>query len=373
MQAETASARWTLANLASTYLFWALIGAFLASAFGVMVFNYALVWLPSFRDAESSPRELTMYFSIGGNGFGILLGILLARAKRTEGLAAIVAAGAACYVLAWFALPDLGAGRGLFLIFFGHVIRTAFAFAIAFNLAGAASDRHAFAGAFAVWSTCELVSSSAIYYAASSTFLRFQSDGDWALVGIAAMGFALLLLASVRGRSFDEAPSERHRPLKPVSREGATVTVVAASPWVALGAMTLLGAVVPKYVNVMSYWSTAVTVVFVCGLVACSYWVYRIHGEVAYFHRSSNLFTPRAALLLFLLVPWGTSILLLTLGGVLREVQKQRPSSRRRFTGWFNAWCIVFPPVAMGMVQEQINELAEGQAESESESSPQFT
>lgn len=216
-----------------------------------------------------------------------------------------------------------------------------------------------------------MVSTSAIYYAASSIFLQFQSDGDWALVGIAAMGVALLLLASVRGRSFDEAPLERHRPLNPVLREGATVTVVAALPWVALGAMTLLGAVVPEYLNVIYYWSTAVTVVFVCGLVASSHWVYRIHGEVAYFHRSSNLFTPRAALLLFLLVPWGIPILLLTLGGVLREAREQRPSSRRRSTGWFNAWCIVFPPVAMGMVQDQMNELAEGQAESDSVSSLQ--
>lgn len=112
-------------------------------------------------------------------------------------------------------------------------------------------DRHAFASAFAVWSTCEMVSTSAIYYAASSIFLQFQSDGDWALVGIAAMGVALLLLASVRGRSFDEAPF---------------------------------------------------------------------------------------------------------------EALEQRPSSRRRSTGWFNAWCIVFPPVAMGMAQDQMNELAEGQA-----------
>ncbi|MFJ3459805.1 hypothetical protein [Achromobacter spanius] len=361
MQAEPVSARWTLADLASTWRFWSLIGVLIAAAYGVMVFRSA--WpLPTYGNEKHLLRDLLPYFWYGGNGFGILLGIVLAQAKSTKGLAVLTAVCMGVYVIAWFALPEMGVGLALFVVFMGQLVRWAIAFVITVNLAGAVSDRFAFAGALAVLTAFQGMNDFGTSIAASYTFHALKGHDHWALVGAAAMATAALLLTSTRGRSFDEAPAPRHRPLDPTFREGVTVLIIAALPWVALGGVTWLTSVVPMRLEAVMHWLQAVAVIFLVSLAITAYWVYRIHGEVAYIYPSSKLFTPRAALLFFLLVPLATPILMFTLGVVLREARAQRPSSSRRSMGWFNAWCVVFPPVAMGMVQDQMNELAEGQA-----------
>lgn len=373
MQSEPVAMRWTFADLASTYRFWALIGAFIAAAFGVAMFIYTLPSLPSFKDAAFISQDYFFPIWFSGNAFGLLLGMLLVRTKTTKCLAALVAVCVVCHVAAWLALPSLGAGAGMALLFFGQVVRSALAFSIAVYLAGMMTDRFAFAAAFALLTVFERFNDSGITHAALRIVSTIGNDGTAMLVGIAALTLALLFLASARCRLFDEAPAIRHRPRKPQTRVGATVSVLTALPWLAIGAVTWLGVLAPIPLNPFLYWSTPLSVALVIGLVASAYWIYCIHGEVAYIYQSSKLFTSRAALVFFLLVPLATPILLLTLGVVLREARAQRPSSNRRSMGWFNAWCVLFPPVAMGMVQEQMNELAEGQADSDSESSPQAT
>jgi len=372
MQTEPVSARWTLADLASTWRFWSLIGVLIAAAYGVMVFRSAWPSL-TYGNEKYLVRELIPYFWYGGNCFGILLGIVLAQAKSTKGLAAMAAVCMSSYVIAWLVLPEMSVGFALYLAFLGQLVRWALAFAITVNLAAAMSDRFAFAGAFAVLTAFQVMNDWGTSVAASYTF-HTQVDHDlWALYGAGGMATVLLLLASTRGRLFDEAPAPRHRPLNPTFREGVTVLIISALPWASFGGVTWLTALVTMSGEAIMYWMTAVSVAFVVSLAATAYWVYRIHGEVAYIHQSSKLFTPRAALLFFLLVPLATPILMFTLGVVLREARALRPSSSPRSMGWFNAWCVVFPPVAMGMVQDQMNELAGVHADSDSASSPQAT
>lgn len=364
MQAEPVPARWTLADLASTWRFWSLIGVLVAAAYGVLVFRSAWSHL-TYSNGYHLVRELTPYFWFGGNAFGILLGIVLVQAKSTKGLAVMAAVCAGSYVIGWRALPEMSVGLAFFLMFLGQLVRWAIAFTITVNLAGAVSDRFAFAGAFALLMAFQMMNDLGTSLAASYTFAKLVHRDYWALFGAAAMAIASLLLTSTRGRLFDEAPAPRHRPLEPTSREGATVTIIAALPWAALAGVTWITATVPMSLEAIRQWLTAVTATFVLSLAATAYWVYRIHGELAYIRQSSKLFTPRAALLFFLLVPLATPILMFTLGAVLREARDERPSLGRRSMGWFNAWCVVFPPVAMGMVQDQMNELAEGRAEAD--------
>lgn len=361
MQAEPISARWTLADLASTWRFWSLIGVLVAAAYGVLVFNSAWPHL-TYSNGNHLPWELMPYFWFGGNAFGILLGIVLVQEKSTKGLAVMAAACMGSYVIGWQALPEMSVGLALFLVFLGQLVQWAIAFTITVNLAGAVSDRFAFAGAFAVLIAFQMMNELGTSLAASYTVAKLVRRDYWALFGVAAMAIALLLLTSTRGRLFDEAPAPRHRPLEPTFREGATVSIISALPWAALVGLTWITAMVPMSREAIGQWQTAVTATLVLSLAATAYWVYRIHGEVAYIRPSSKLFTPRAALLFFLLVPLATPILMFTLGAVLREAREERPSSSRRSMGWFNAWCVVFPPVAMGMVQDQMNELAEGRA-----------
>lgn len=372
MQAEPASARWTFADLASTWRFWSLICVLVAAAYGVLVFKSAWPHL-NYGDGKYLLRELIPYVWYGGNGFGILLGLVLVQAKSTKGLAAIAAVCMVSYVIAWLALPEMNVGLALYLAFLGQLVRWTIAFTIAVNLAGAVSDRFAFAGAFAVLTAFQVMNDWGTSMAASYTFSTVVNRDYWALFGAAAMAIASLLLISTRGRLFDDAPAPRHRPLNPKFREGVTVLIVSALPWAALGGVTWRIGAVPMSLEAIVSWLIAVTAAFVISLAATAYWVYRIHGEVAYIYQSPKLFTPRAALMFFLLVPLATPILMFTLGVVLCEARAQRPSSSRRSMGWFHVWCVVFPPVAMGMVQDQMNKLAEGQAESDSVSSPQAT
>ncbi|CAB3818153.1 hypothetical protein LMG26689_00315 [Achromobacter animicus] len=372
MQTEPVSARWTLADLASTWRFWSLIGVLIAAAYGVMVFRSA--WpLLTYSNERYVLRDLFPYFWYGGNGFGILLGIVLAQANSIKGLAVLTTVCMGIYVIAWFALPEMSVGLALFVVCVGQLVRWAIAFIITVLLAGAVSDRFAFAGALAVLTAFQGMNDWGTSVAASYTFYTLEDHDHWALFGAAAMASAALLLASTRGRSFDEAPALRHRPLKPQFREGVTVLIIAALPWVTLGGVTWMISVLPMSPVAISHWLKAVAIIFLVSLAATAYWVYSIHGEVAHIYPSSKLFTPRAALLFFLLVPLATPILMITLGAVLREVREHRPSASRRSSGWFNAWCVVFPPVAMGMVQDQMNELAEAQAASDSVSPSQAT
>lgn len=343
-------ASWTFADLASTYRFWALIVATVAVTFGAQAIEVVLIWLP--HRNELSPDGHAMYVSsqVTGNSVGVLLGLLLAYAKSVRGLLAIIAA---C-VLVFAAMAFAGDAAGWEIIylttFISRAVATAVWFSVLAYVSGGAADRLAFAGGVAV-ATVSFSLATSFGGAVSGMLMTQFSSMGCIIAGLAALALALLLLALVRGTLFETAPVPRHHPLRPTGRVGATVAMVTAVPWLAAAGLALLGGF-----GIGSFALVGAAAIVV-GMVATAYWLYRVHGESASLYPTQKLFTPRGALLMYLLVPMALPILLLCLGGVLREARAQR-GEQPRSAAWFNAWCVVFPPIAMAMAQEALNELA---------------
>ncbi len=343
-------ASWTFADLASTYRFWALMVATMAVTFGALAINLALQWLPDLRELAKHGHTLYTSTQIIAGVAGVALGLLLAHSRTVAGLMTAIAVSAVIFG----ALAAYGEDAGLGLIclasFVSRAVAAASPFAVFVYLSGGSADRLAFAGALAVATTAFALANSLGGAISAMLMHHFSSTGCF-LAGLTAMALALLLLAPVRGALFETAPVPRHRPLRPTGRVGATVAMVTALPWLAAAGLALLGGF-----GIGSFALVGAAAIVV-GMVATAYWLYRVHGESASLYPTQKLFTPRGALLMYLLVPMALPILLLCLGGVLREARAQRGEPLRS-AAWFNAWCIVFPPIAMAMAQETLNELA---------------
>lgn len=257
-----------------------------------------------------------------------------------------------------------------FMKFSGSMMRTAFLFALTLMVASVAVDRYAFGSAFVVVSVSEMIH----YYAGLSQagfVYEFITAGYGVLVSAIAMGIALVLLLTVR-TGFDAPPKARYCPLKPEHRRGKNVRWVGVLLWSAAGVGMALGSIWPPQIflialgiPVLFLVLVGLTAAFAVGLIASTRWFYRIFGEMAFVHPSSKLFTPRAGALFFLLAPVSAPLLLWSLGSAVRDASSQRGSSSRRSMKRFNMWCVVFPPIAMGMVQDQLNDLAESRSRSD--------
>ncbi|MGV8400899.1 hypothetical protein ACV33W_16915 [Pseudomonas aeruginosa] len=356
MQTEPNPIRWTFADLASTYRFWALLGALVFVAFGVTAFWHALQVLPQFNGLRLGASSQILSSLIMGNVAGIALGLLLVRGGGAMGMIAAVTTCAVVYgVVAWYA-TDIAWWQIRTAVFTGHAVMMSLAFVVPALIAGTTTDRLAFASALGVVTAFQVLNDSTSSFFSVLMLEKLARDYG-VFLGAAALIVALILLLATRGILFDEFPPVRHKPLSPVVREGSTVAVLAALPWFSLGGVTWLSAAVSIPLNSILNWSIVAGMVTLAGLIASAYWIYRIHGEVASIYPTQKLFTPWGALLMYILVPMATPILLLTLGGILREASIERGVSMRRSGEWFNGWCVLFPPVAMGMAQEMLNEL----------------
>ncbi len=180
----------------------------------------------------------------------------------------------------------------------------------------------------------------------------------WLALGLLiATLLALLALALLRPLALQGAARRRLRPLSYRQRSPWTIGLVAVLPGIVaflLWLGTLLTSAMPVYVPL-------VIVLGLIGLASAayvSYWVYRIHGEAAGLSPSPQWVSPLAGLLIFLLVPLGFALVLITLGRVLAErdpAQAHKPSY-----GWLAFWCLFAPPVAMAMIQSAVNRQAAG-------------
>lgn len=367
MQSESVSARWTFADLASTYRFWALIAIWALPMLALGVFERSTPSIHLFRPRGDIP-ELWEYARVAGFVFGAVLGMLLVRAKRIRRMAMLAAIGSAGYLIAWLTLEPLipylmDALMYSLTAFLGCVMISAFTVAITLMLADAAADRFAFGVAFVVLSI-----SLYVHYDVDVSWLiasrPVEPLGSMLFASAIAMGGAVLLLATVRP-GFDAPPITRHKPLIPAPRSGDKVTRLTKLLWVSMGGGMIITFLAPFQIFLvlpMIGWSfvavlAILSVSFIVGLIFSTFWIYRIHGEVAYVQPSAKLFTPRAALLFFLIVPLSTPLLLLSLHSVLQDAWAQRDSTCHQTKSRFGMWCLLFPPIAMGMIQEQLNEL----------------
>ena len=369
MQPKSVSVRWTLADLASSYRFWALIGVWMLTAFAFEVFLESIPWFRAFPHAMLFSSDTAEQIAQAGSISGLLLGMLIASTRTIPRMIMLSAICVAGYLAVWLSLDApvdnlLEALILSFSKFIGSMVRSAFLLALTLMVASVVVDRYAFGGAFVLISVCEMIHYHAGLSQAEFVY-RSTTAGYGVLVSVSAMGIALILLITVRA-GFDAPPEARHCPLKPVHRRGKSVRWVAALFWSVFGAGIALGSIWPLQifhialgVPIPFLVLVGMTAAFVAGLIATTHWFYRIFGEMAFVHPSSKLFTPRAAALFFLLAPLSTALLLWSLGGALRDAWSQRGSSSRRSTKRFNMWCVVFPPIAIGMVQDQLNDLAE--------------
>ncbi|AVJ28545.1 hypothetical protein CLM73_16300 [Achromobacter spanius] len=338
------------------------------TAFAFDVFMDTTPWFRPFPHAMLFSSEAAEQLAQAGSISGFLLGMLIASTRTIPRMILLSAICMAGFLAVWLIVDapvnNLLEALTLSLMkFIGSMVRSTFLVALMLTVASVAVDRYAFGGAFVVVSVCEMIH----YYAGLSQakfIYKLTSAGYGMLVSAIAMGIALVLLITVR-TGFDAPPKARCRPLKPVPRRGENVSWIAALLWSVMGVGIVLGSIWPLQifyvaprVPVLFFVLIGLAAAFVVGLVASVHWFYRISGELAFVHPSSKLFTPRAAVLFFLLAPLSTPLLLWSLGSALRDAWSQCGSSSRRSSKRFNMWCVLFPPIAMGIVQDQVNELA---------------
>lgn len=342
--------------MASTYRFWALLGAMMTVAVGVTAFRQALQWSPAFGEVLRASGSQLATSMIMGNIAGIAVGLLLVRGNNMAGLIATVTTGVVVHGAAAWLSTDMAWWQICTTVFAGQAVTMSLAFAVPVLIAGGMANRLAYASALGVVMAFQVLNSPMSFFL-SGLMVDLVGRDSGLVFGAMTLVVALILLLPVRGPLFDMSPPSRFGSLEPVVREGMTVAVLAALPWLALGAVMWLSATVPMPLNSVLNWSIAAAATTVVGLIASAHWIYRVNGEVASAYPTQKLFTPRAALLMYLLVPMATPILLLTLGGILREASRQRDGSAFRSVEWYNGWCVLFPPVAMGVAQEMLNDL----------------
>ncbi|AZD86920.1 hypothetical protein C4K14_4098 [Pseudomonas chlororaphis subsp. aureofaciens] len=348
---------WTFADQASTYRFWALIIAVLTVSLGATALRSHLTWLSQSSEAfQRGHSSLFVYCWMGGNLVGVLAGLLLTQSKSVRGLFLVpLMAGALSVGVA--TLGDAyGVGLPYVAFFWGQAAMMALAVVVPSTIAGGTFSRASFGCAFALLSLLQMASNT---YAGFGTLMLVNKYGgqSTAIAACAAMFLAAALLAPLRQQPFDTAPRPRHRPLSPIPREGMMVGFIGALPGIAL--VVFAGVVSTSHMRGSSLLILALIVLtlVVLGVVYSTYWIYRIHGEVASLFPSQELFTPRGALWMYLLVPLGGPVLLLTIGRTLREAAAQTGASVQHSSTWFNVWCAILPPIAMGLIQKRLNEV----------------
>ncbi|MGU2291787.1 hypothetical protein ACSEQ4_23025 [Pseudomonas aeruginosa] len=348
---------WTFADQASTYRFWALIFAGVIVAFGAVALRWYLTWLPQknpvLRGAQDS---LFISWWMAGNLFGLLVGLLLTQSKSARGYFLMPLVAGALGVGAAMLETGYGVWLPYAAVFWAQATTMALAVVVPSAIGGGTFGRASFGCALAILTLLQMTSNT---YAGFATLMLANHYGAQfaAFAGCAAMFLAAALLAPIGRHLFDGAPRSRHRPLPPVTREGMTVGFIGSLPWLALAAFAGVVSTSPVRSSSLSMLALVAFAVVVLGVVYSTYWFYRIHGEVASRFPSPQLFTPRGALWMYLLVPLGGPLLLLTLGRTLREAAAQAGTSVQRSSAWFNVWSVFLPPIAMGMVQAQLNEI----------------
>ncbi|MBH1893788.1 hypothetical protein I5T97_18260 [Serratia marcescens] len=352
---EASRPTWSFADLASTYRFWALIISTVAVAFGGMIFRQILSLQIQQSQLPMSGQSIYIYCLIIGHLASIPLGLLLARSKTVGGLlTALVVCALSYAIIAVY--NNAPRWEYIYVVTFTSIaVVYAVPFAVLVYISGSAAGRMAFASALAIvmtWAEMNSLFSSMLALMIMDKYGIMRGS----LVSLATLGIAILFLLPIRGTLFAAAPPLRHRPLSPRIRSGATVAVVTALPWIAASVLTWLLSTRPLPMDIQG-WCIIAGITIAVGLIATTYWLCRLYGETASLHRSPKLFTPRATLLMILLVPMAIPILLLCLGNVLREAESVW-GYQPRSSWWFNICSVAFPPIALAIAQERLNDLA---------------
>lgn len=341
------STRWTFADLASTYRFWALLGASIITLLGASVFKGAM--LEVFRYAGG----------IGGGVLGVWLGLLFVYANSNRSLLFTLAMS--IVVLAIALAGERIAVRGYYLAVFAMLVAQVVANGIAFvflsNVAAAVATPAAFAAVFAfvmVWSIANGPLSAAVL-----VMLRMGGLSSAMFLSLWAMLMAALLLMPTKKIRFEAKPVERHKPLPWKRRAGARVAIVIVAAWL-IPVLSLSFTWAPFSENFFGIWLVLVCMpLMVLSMLVQASWVGRMHGELAFFYRSPKLLTPNAAFFVGLLVPMSNPVLSLILGEVMAEAEVARGRTVQS-QYCFKVLSVLFPVIALVMLQKRLNKLGAG-------------
>jgi len=350
---------WTFAEQASTYRFWGLLGALVSVFLGVVMLQQSIVLSARESDAIPFGTSAIVYSasSVSGSLMGLALGLLVVRWRTVLALILLAVVGGGMTALLALPAEDIGLSRVFAARFLGYVVQYAFVISVPAVLADGRGGRIAFASAFGVLTALQVPLFPVVLSMASDLLRQWGALGG-VLAGAAGLGVATLLLLPVRRDLFTVAPGARHVSLVPQHREPALVVGLAALPWLAAIGFALATGTGPVSMASAALALKVAGVAAALGAIAMTYWLYRVHGEVAAICPSRQLLTPRVAALTSLLVPLAVPIQLLTLGSVLREGAARSGAPLADSQRWLSLWSVLLPPIAMGMVQAQLNQMS---------------
>ncbi len=353
---------WTLAELLSTWRFWGVCLAVVLLNMGNVGFGSIASSLAAEHDL--SLRNLSHYYypSMDGAWLGAFLAMIAARRfPRALLVTLALLCGAALTLL----IVDDGASTSMIFRLCGltqGMARTAAVILAASILAGARSERGDFAVAFGLMVVLSHAPGSLAGLPAG------YAAGRWSL-SIAVTGCIVLLACAAIsawtvGRSlFGCAARPRRQRTLPVRHRSP---VALAATGLLIQFVSVAAAALVLYHHATSPWDDdralqtgilcVVALAVLGGVIYAIYWCYRIHGEVASIEPSRRLFNARAAVCVALFVPFGFSIVLMTLVDVLNERAARATSVRRLGAARVALVSCVLPSVAMGMIQRAVNE-----------------
>lgn len=353
--------QWTLADLLSTYRYWAL---YISSLLITLVEQgFSTVFPLVMRQINATNDTIGIFFF--GMTAGWIVGAFLAFVVASRsGLPALVAPLGICMVfaLASLVMPDLW-GLPVFLFLFGlafGALRGVVTLAIAIFLFSGRSSKVDFGSALTLMSTTILFGfASPILWS-----LFYSANGITALViaFLFCMIVPVIMLVPARKLDFDEQPRQRHEPLPVRRRSPVAVALILAAPTL-LSIALFIAAQWLSEIDTRSEASQAMSLAFallsivlvIGAFIYLAYWAYHIHGEIAGAAPSQRLLTPLAGMLIAILVPLGLPILLMTLADILNDRARSKGEGQLVSIGWLAVWSFIFAPVAIGMIQHAAN------------------
>lgn len=341
------STAWTFADQLSSYRLWGLVAAWVCSALSMQMLRSNVL-----KDAMDVMGRFEMVQLMGvvpplGMVLGLVLGLLLVRGAVVPGLLVLLWLAAVLWPLAaglWMEPSLLVLGVTLLA---GQLLPFALMVVALSVVAGGRSGSVAFASVLvvvlALKSMLEMLAPGLGFYLLDGRWPHWASPG----LGLLAVLCLLPLLQPAARTWFNEAPPARHQPLMPHLRNPWGMVL-----WVGLLWLAVLLQLLQLWQEMPGRWSVVSHVLALAGLAGWVRWNYRLHGEVAWMAPSAELLTPRAAAWASVLVPLSSLLLPLQLASVLN---KQAQHSRISM-GWLVCWCLLFPPMALALVQRALND-----------------
>ncbi len=354
---------WTLADVLSSFRYWAFV---LAVVVGAITLRTLFMVLPLVASKMGATYEQISSFS-AGNSLGWVVGGLLSllfMPRRPKLILALPLAGFALGMVGLLVAPGFWAW-GPYLILLGTFIGAFSLLSLVAAVSVLASGRLSRPDMVIAFALPALLVGTMPEFLSIMLFGSFTEETSLEAIAaclLAGAALALIALTAARPFSFDGPARDRHQPMAYRRRSSVLVALIAFLP-IIFGVIYALSMLLPIPVPAFMDMGTFVALRVLFGLIALGtaiyvlHWIYRIHGEIAGQAASRDLLSPLAAVFIWLLVPLGFVLVLVTLGRVLggRTQDRAQADEPGLSGGWLAFWCIVAPPVAMGMIQHAAN------------------